>query len=208
MGEAKRKSALWQRHAGALEVARSAALATAKVFRAGSAQRGRDCTAQAAIVAALLNGHGVKCEAVAGYAAWRVGSGAGDCVVHHPAYCAADPKSKADFFPGHAWVVTESGLLVDSTTWSLRDKLRELDAADGGFSICEWCPEVLVSFTWASSLAAVANASRAGFFWYHRDDSLRHVLTQPEPDYLTAARFVMQMPAAKVFGPQNMREPA
>lgn len=146
---------------------------------------GADCVLYAGVGAALLSRLGFVAEPAAGSAAWRVGAGDADTISHAseiagPVFSPATPGKLGGMF--HAWirVHTEGGTeIVDLTTWQLKKKGRELDAADGGTTVVDFCPE----FLWISESSEkllsprdVVQSFDTGVFAYLRKPEIeRHV---------------------------------
>jgi hypothetical protein len=134
-----------------IDVARLAS-AVARLATASSEKYGRDCLLHASIGKALLEKLGVDAKVVIGFAAWRVGDGDGDVVLHVPA---EGMKYDSTQIPFHAWLEV-NGSVFDLTTYQLKDKARMLDAQDGGNTQVDWCPEYLItSYQEADNLDAV-----------------------------------------------------
>lgn len=134
---------------------------------------GADCVAYALTGAEVLRRMGHDANAVAGSAAWRVGPGSGDAITHavelHETgpgvYSPAHSDNAAVF---HAWIEVGTHY-VDFTTFSLRDKAKQLDAADGMVTVVEWCPDYLVVDRQSClPLDAVPAGLREGLYSYVR----------------------------------------
>jgi hypothetical protein len=108
---------------------------------------------------------------VGGYAAWRVGMGDGDVVVHHPSVGGYAPSGAVLAGAMHAWV--ELGpVIIDATTYTLAKKLHELDRLDGRRSLCLWAPQGLVTAHSKATLHNVRQGYQAGAYYYERDDNV------------------------------------
>lgn len=157
-----------------------ASQAVKQVVSAITDYHGADCLLYAHIGAALLCSLGLDAKCVAGSAIWRVGSGDGDVISHarelHGAKFVQDGAVKAGVF--HAWIEAP-GLIIDFSTSTLRSKASQLDAADGGITQVDWCPDFLWHNTNAPSPSGallrepknVNAAPHGGVFNYtrHRD---------------------------------------
>lgn len=134
-----------------------------KLAEAASSHVGADCYLHADLCRELLKQHGVESRLVIGFAAWRVGDGHGDVIVHAPLQGMA-PQPEA--LPFHAWLEigpAESAhrLILDFSTYQLRRKAAELDALDGGDTNVNWCPDYLAALaTDVSSLEDVTMKRR------------------------------------------------
>jgi hypothetical protein len=87
MGEAKRRALAREQLNKAsqrVDIPRLAA-AIRKLATAASGDIGADCYAHAVIAQAILAKLGVEAHLAVGYAAWRVGEGDGDVILHAPA---------------------------------------------------------------------------------------------------------------------------
>jgi len=200
MGEAKRR-----RLAGEMNVTvdravlDNAARTVARYMRAAGRpeERGADCTLHAALLQALLGRLGVQARAVAGYAAWRTGVGAGDVVGHHPDAGAAPIGPQT--FLGHAWV--EAGrYVVDATTWQWAMKLAQLDALDGRCSRVEWPMDVLIADRRELSPYRQVKNGYAFAAHYEERPEFRHVLIEADPADVDQVLFLHRNPDVEVAG--------
>lgn len=155
MGDAKRKRLAQIQAASAasrlgqqeIDIGRVAA-AVRQVIGAITDFHGADCRMYAHIGAGLLSSLGMgEVKVVAGSAAWRVGSGDSDVVSHAREingmqFSMAGTQQAALF---HSWIETPD-LVIDFSTATLRAKAAMLDAADGGKTTVDWCPD----FIWYS----------------------------------------------------------
>lgn len=176
MGEAKNRKLAAEKVAGAIEAVKPEEVfrAVRQTMDALSNLSGVDCLWFSLVGAGLLKHLGVPARAVAGHASWRVGPGDGDMVVHDPSVTPAAvyvPSGQAVMF--HAWIELDSpnGLkVIDFTTFQLQDKAAALDAADGGKTQVDFCPD----FIWqdapirSMSTQEVAQAPDAGVYSYKR----------------------------------------
>jgi len=147
--------------------------------------RGADCLMYALVGADVLRQLGVPAAPVAGSAAWRVGPGAGDTICHStdggggalgPSIGPSNRSDRAAMF--HAWIEA-ADLVIDFTTWLLRDKAATLDAADGQRTNVLWCPAfVCTPRRDTDAMSSVVNGHRAGLMCYERVERIeRMVLT-------------------------------
>ena len=176
-----------------------------RLAMAASGNLGSDCYIHAAIAQEMLTSLGVASKLVAGYAAWRVGSGDGDVIIHSP-LPHMPPQPGAIAY--HVWLEAENHL-IDFTTYQLRRKATQLDKLDGGSTTVTWCPEYLaVPKKSVSPLQAVIQL-RAGMFFYQQDTAIENVIisaAQPlDDDDVNNAWLLYQNPELCVFGPNNMR---
>ena len=118
MGESKRRAAEREQLNEAISQVDIPRLAAAirKLATAASGHIGSDCYAHAAIAQVILAKLGVEARLVAGYAAWRVGDGDGDVILHAPAPGMVEQPGGV---PYHMWLEIEDHLL-DLTTYCVR----------------------------------------------------------------------------------------
>jgi hypothetical protein len=176
-----------------------------KCATAMSSSFGRDCAMHAQLGRALLADSDFEARLIVGYAAWRVGRGGGDAVEHisHPAdYLPSGVKR----FGYHAWLNC-NGVIIDFTTYQLKRKAQELDAADGGHTTVEWCPDYLLLPPHAiKRYEEVQQAPHAGVAYYEARPELEPLLgceREPDPEALRIARIVFANPGLTVLGPYN-----
>lgn len=207
MGQAKQKARQQSFEAQALRAADPSRVAAAmrKLAVAASANLGMDCYIHAAIGQAILSRLNIEAQLVIGYAAWRLGPGDGDIVVHAPV-----PNSPAQpgGVPYHAWL--EIGNLVfDLTTYQLRSKAANLDRLDGRHTEVRWCPDyLLVAKNTCASLREVANAYTWTYHYAHNDAVAErakvyigaHAL---DPADVEVAWLLYRAPHAQAIGPNN-----
>lgn len=184
MGEARRKRLLREVELrmvkqidSAVDLARVSS-AIRKLAEAASSHVGADCYLHADLCRELLKQHGVESRLVIGFAAWRVGGGHGDVIVHAPLQGMA-PQPEA--LPFHAWLEigpaeSDHRLILDFSTYQLRRKAAELDALDGGHTNVNWCPDYLAALaTDVSSLEDVTMETKGLFFYRPHNDLQRYV---------------------------------
>lgn len=181
MGEAaRRRKQADQLNALLASVDRSAAQqAVNQVVSAITDFHGADCLLYASIGAGLLNQLGVPARAAAGSAVWRVGPGDSDLISHAPElggsmFVPAQAPGKMGMF--HAWIEV-GDLVIDFSTHALADKARMLDAADGGTTRVDWCPQALWLYkSEMLSLSQVRDHAHAGVCAYVRKDQVESVV--------------------------------
>lgn len=171
---------------------------------AASGNLGSDCYIHASIAQSLLARLGVSSNLVAGYAAWRVGNGDGD-VILHAKLPNMPPQPGAIAY--HAWLEVGNHL-IDFTTYQLRSKALQMDKLDGGTTTVTWCPDYLyVPKKSVSPLRAVIQL-RAGMFFYQQDTALENAIVSAaqhlDDGDVNTAWLLYQNPALRVFGPNNM----
>ena len=106
-----------------------------RLATAASGNLGSDCYIHAAIAQEILNRLGVSSKLVAGYAAWRVGNGDGDVILHAPM---PNMPSQPGSVAYHMWLEVGKHL-IDFTTYQLRHKAIQRDKLDGGTTTVTWC---------------------------------------------------------------------
>jgi hypothetical protein len=212
MGEARKKRELAARLAadrGALEDAvKQVSHALRKLAQAASAHLGSDCYTHAEIGRELLADLGFVFETQVGFAAWRVGHGDSDIIAHTKSAQMYTPAGvpPGQALPYHAWLAA-GDWLVDFTTYQLRHKGALLDAADGGRTQVDWCPDfLLLSRLELRPYKEVVQAPGPGLSYYEADSALKAVMaagyTRDDAD-LAHARLVMRNPDVMVMGPNT-----
>ena len=148
------------------EIAVRIATAVRTLATTASSRLGADCIWHAMACQHLLAREGLDdARLVAGYAAWRVdGHDPGAVVCHHVEGSAVAAGSGGFLF--HAWVACGSQVF-DATTYQFRQKMTELDAADGGRTTVTWCPPfLLVDRKDCKPWRSVRDGLQAGLFCY------------------------------------------
>lgn len=207
MGEAKRRrDAAKQVDAGLVSELERVASAVRRLCTAASGKFGADCILHARLAQALLARRAISSSVIAGFAAWRVGDGDGDVIVHAPVAGMPPPKSEREL-PFHAWVEV-NGLICDATTYQLPRKATELDQLDGGSTTVSWAPLQLVAPTsFVSSLRSVS-VGNAGAYYYERVAAVEkrifadfHPLDEQD---VGAAWLLYQHPDMHALGPNSL----
>lgn len=207
MGEARRKKLEATILARQVEMSvRRVSMVVRKLATAASAHLGNDCYVHAELGCVLLADLGIEASPVLGFAAWRVGEGDGDVISHAPHTQGFLPPGLQGF-AYHAWLDC-FGFVIDFTTYQLRRKARELDAADGGHTTVSWCPEyLLLSRNEIRTYKEVAAALHPGVAHYEARPELETVLGSQyalDPEDLQAARLLLANPGMIVFGPNDV----
>lgn len=207
MGEAKQRAqreAAQRARFGSIDFPRVAA-AVRKLMTAASAQPGSDALQHAGLARHLLALEGLDSDVVIGFAAWRVGPGDGDVVIHGGGH---DPsvtvvRQRENELGYHAWLET-GGHVFDVTTYQLAAKAADLDRLDGRSTTVSWCPD----FVWVPK-AEIASFVRvrqetAGLMYYERDAYLQSVVQKRavalRAEDLAAVEFVYRHPGIEVRG--------
>jgi hypothetical protein len=175
-----------------------------RLATAASGNLGSDCYIHAAIAQEILNRLGVSSKLVAGYAAWRVGDGDGDVILHAPL---PNMPSQPESVAYHMWLEV-GNQLVDFTTYQLRYKSSQMDKLDGGSTTVKWCPDYLsVPKKSVSTLRAVIQL-RAGLYFYKQDTAIENLIISAarplDDDDINTAWLLYQNLELRVFGPNNM----
>ena len=175
-----------------------------RLAKAASENIGSDCYIHAAIAQTMLARLGLSSKLVVGYAAWRVGKGDGDVILHAP-LPNMPPQPGAVAY--HVWLEV-GNQLVDFTTYQLRYKARQMDKLDGGSTTVKWCPDYLaVSKKSITPLRTVIQL-RAGMYFYHQDEALEKlILSTAKPldvDDVNTAWLLFLNQDLRVFGPNSM----
>ena len=192
------------------------ASAMRKLATAASASLGGDCYLHAALTRAILRENGIDARITVGFAAWRVGVGDSDVIVHAPAPGAIQHSPLSiDALPFHVWLTLMDGQtpwILDFTTYSLKRKALTLDALDGGTTCVDWCPDyLLVPAAGIVSLAQVTNG-RTRMCFYEENAAMTHRIfdaaTAIDPFDLDSLRLLVAHPDMDVFGPNQAARPA
>jgi hypothetical protein len=98
-------------------------------------------------------------------------------------------------------------VVIDFTTYQLRGKARQLDQADGGRTMVEWCPDfLLLPSEQVHTYRQVAMASHPGCAHYETRPELLAALEPAfvlDPDDLATAQLLLANPKMSVFGPND-----
>ena len=175
-----------------------------RLATAASGNLGSDCYIHAAIAQEILNRLGVSSKLIAGYAAWRVGNGDGDVILHAPL---PNMPSQPGSVAYHMWIEANNHL-IDFTTYQLRHKALQMDKLDGGTTTVTWCPDYLaVPKKSVSPLRSVIQL-RAGMYFYKQDKEIENLIISAahplDADDINTAWLLYQNQELCVFGPNNM----
>lgn len=170
---------------------------------AASSNLGSDCYIHAAIAQQIILRLGAETTLSVGYAAWRVGDGNGDVILHAP----LPNMPSQEGVPYHAWLETDTHV-IDFTTYQLKAKAASMDALDGGTTTVTWCPDFLfVTKKSMSSFERVVKL-RAGLYRYVRVHTLEvqiKAAASPLDEHdVNSAWMLYQNPELQVFGPNSM----
>lgn len=140
----------------------------------------------------LLADLGIRTQRVFGFAAWKVGPGAGDVLSYHPAGLGWVPQPPdKDALPYQAWLEFQN-LIIDFTTYQFERKARQLDAADGRTTCVEWCPHyLLIPQSELRSLRDLTDATFSGLAYYQAVPKLYSLVdigAQPDEAAVRKAR--------------------
>ncbi|GBG14444.1 probable malate:quinone oxidoreductase [Novimethylophilus kurashikiensis] len=203
MGEAKRKKVDMAPLEDAVGKVGSA---LRRLATAASGSFGSDCFMHAEMGRLALEELGFKAVRKSGFAAWRLGAGDGDVISHTEEALSYLPPG-TEGLPYHTWLEV-SGYIVDFTTYQLRHKAEELDAADGGHTNVDWCPDVLIiNKHHVMTYRQVAQAATPPAVYYEArsnlDDYLASKYTIDPQDYV-ALRILMFNQSMQVMGPNDI----
>lgn len=177
-----------------------------RLSQAASGYLGADCYLHAAFAARLLARQGVAAKVVVGHAAWRVGDGDADVVLHAPA--PNFPPQPGILF--HAWVLVDGVKLFDPTTYQLRQKAAALDAIDGQKTTVAWCPDYLLAdVSRVSTLFDVIQKTQGLFFYKRVQELEERVLAEAQaldPEDVAMLELVYENPEATVVGPNHFEK--
>lgn len=182
-----------------------AAKAMRKLADAASDHLGSDCFIHAALVQKMLETVGIETVLVVGHAAWRVGNGDSDVIMHVPAPGAA---MHGVGLPYHAWLEFPGHWLIyDTTVYQIRAKAAALDESDGGRTTVDWCPDyLLVNKNTVSPLKRVVQ-KRSGLYYYARHAPTERIILGQAPELdpadVTSALMLFNNPEMVVLGPNH-----
>lgn len=185
-----------------------------KLATAASGTFGADCGLHAELTKALLMNCGVCARVAIGFAAWRVGNGDSDTIVHSPSPGAIiySPKG-ADGLPFHVWLALEGAgksWILDFTTYQLPQKAAELDALDGGRTQVDWRPDYLFTPTTRTTSLQNVTQGQTGLCYYEENAMAARTVAAKDcridPDDLAALQFLYEHPDTNVFGPNDVAE--
>lgn len=183
---------------------RAVSSALRRLATAASGNLGSDCYIHAAIAQKILYRLGVESKLVVGYAAWRVGGGDSDVILHAPL---PDMPVQDGAAPYHVWLEVGNKIL-DFTTYQLKAKAAHMDMLDGGKTDVAWCPDYL--FVPKSSVSPIQKVIqlRAGLYCYARNTALEAKIifaaTPADEADVSTAWLLYQNPEMNVFGPNHM----
>jgi hypothetical protein len=176
-----------------------------RLAKAASANQGSDCYIHATIAQALLSRLGFESILVVGYAAWRVGPGNSDIIMHAPTHCMVPQEGGLAY---HVWLEVGDRIL-DLTTYSLREKAGNLDQLDGGHTTVDWCPDFLFVEKNTVSPMDDVRMLEAGMYFYSRIPVVETKVIECAPALdeadVEAAWMLYQNPDMKVFGPNDVK---
>lgn len=194
-----------------LEVVTRVSSAIRRLATAASSHLGSDCFIHAVIGQALLAKEGIASKVVVGFAAWRVGLGDGDVISHTNEEVSHLPPGVENGLPFHAWLELPDGggRILDLTTYQIKQKAAELDAADGGKTTVTWAPDFLFAKKEVvSSYRDVAQSFKTGVFYYEPRPDLQAKLEEAgwhaDEEDIRNAMILMDNPGLMVVGPNDM----
>lgn len=161
-----------------------------------------DCLLHSELARVLMADVGIEARTVVGFAAWRLGPGDGDVIMHVPRNPDALPTQQEVLF--HTWLELDF-LIADITTYQLRFKAESMDTADGGHTSVRWCPDfIVVRRGTVRSLEAVRDGHLVGQAYYcAASGAFQHKIKngfELDPEDVEIARHLMINPVAGVVG--------
>lgn len=175
-----------------------------RLATAASGNFGSDCYIHSALAQVMLARLGIDSNLVVGYAAWRVGNGDSDIVIHAPLPNMLPQPSGVAY---HAWLELDNHLL-DFTTYQLRSKAAHIDELDGGKTNVRWCPDFLFATKKSISPLGHVIQKRAGLYYYEREPDLEEKIisgaTPLDTDDISHVWLLYQNQNIQVFGPINL----
>ncbi|MYM92494.1 hypothetical protein [Duganella vulcania] len=181
------------------------ATALRRMFLASGSKIGVDSLRHAVLAQALLKSAGFAAEVKVGYAAWRVGPGDGDVIVHAPGNDMAQQGKNAH--PFHAWV--EVGpVIFDATAYQFVVKATALDMIDGGKTDLQWAPLQLAEHRdQVQTLHTVLQAD-VGMFYYEHVPGLQAVIMAGvppvDPEELDLLTIIFNHPSAQALSSNHV----
>ncbi|MFL9610967.1 hypothetical protein ACKF11_12850 [Methylobacillus sp. Pita2] len=187
------------------DLVRAVSQALIKLARAASAQYGVDCAMHAGLGQQLLKREGIDAQIVNGEAAWRVGEGDGDMVVHAKMPGMVYQGENALAF--HSWL--EYGeYIIDFTVYQLVEKAEALDQLDGGKTTVDWCPDYLFAKRETATSLHAATQGGTGLYHYRKDPVIHNKVMANwkgvDQEDLNNLIRIMDNPDMMVLGPMNM----
>lgn len=188
------------------------AAAMRKVATAASSNIGSDCYIHAAIVQAILADYEVESKLIVGYTAWRTGPGIQDVITHAAIqgadqYAAGGLVNSDKALAYHVWLEIGDHIF-DVTTYQLKQKMQELNAADGGNGVVIWCPDYLyVEKRKISTLRDVIQKDTGMFYYQHIPAVEDLVLSKSnllDEDDVKTVRMLFLHPEIDVIGPNQI----
>lgn len=181
------------------------ASALRRLFQACGTKAGVDCLHHAALGQALLRSLGYESTVRIGFAAWRVGPGDGDVILHAPVTGMAPLAPHS--VPFHAWIEFRE-VVFDPTAYQLPLKARMLDLIDGGTTDIAWAPEYLaISRDQVQTLHTVRQAD-TGMVYYDVVPSMETVIKSTmapiDDEELELLTVIFRNPDTHVIGPNNV----
>lgn len=205
MGQAKRRKQVMEGLTGLQDAVEKISPALIKIFSAASGAFGGDCFDHAEFGRELLADFGFHGRTVCGHSAWRLGDGDGDVLSHTTKEVGYLPDG-AEGFAFHAWIEV-ADYIIDFTTYQIPEKIRQLDAADGGKTQVDWAPDfLLLERKQLRKYEDVANL-HAGIAYYEEVPGYYERLNSTheiDVDYLENARFLIKNPSVQVVGPRQV----
>lgn len=124
----------------------------------------------------ILKIYDIDHKLVTGYAAFRAGSERFAAAIYHPEF-AFNPMGIY-----HVWIELGDGSILDFTTAKLEKALKEMDAADGMKTTCEWSPDyvLLEKGSWKKSVVDVEIGKVPGMVYYEKKATIRDVVSRFE----------------------------
>lgn len=174
-----------------------------------SPRLGSDCILHARFAQFLLAQNGIRSQLRVGEAAWRVGPGDSDMIVHSYRVGGSSPAGESAQ-PIHAWLEV-AGKIFDCTTHSIRVKARLLDQSDGGKTTVEWAPPYLfIDHGETMTLEAVTASMHSGVAFYQAVPEFQAQVQKMidrnplDEEDLLVLRMVYSNPHAVLVGPNDV----
>lgn len=206
MGEAKRRAAARQKQneqLGKVDFPRLAA-AIRKLASAASGNLGSDCYIHSIIAKEILGRLGVEVSLKVGEAAFRVGEGDSDVILHKAAPGMVPQPGGVAY---HVWLQV-GDYIFDPTLYQLPAKAKDLDLLDGGHTTVTWHPDYLLAHVETISPLKDVIQLHAGGYFYREEPALTSLILSKAPaldmDDVEVAWVLYQNENINVFGPNDV----
>lgn len=188
--------------------------ALSKLAAAASEKFGGDCYLHAAMAQSIMSEAGIPSKLSIGFAAWRVGGGDGDVLLHAnlPGAVQYAPEGSLAA-PFHVWLTVkdrnarDARWVLDFTTYQFGRKAADLDRLDGGVTNVEWQPPFLFLPKSETVSLRQVTQGQAGLCYYAEDEATAEKISDGarpiDPEDLATLKFIYDNPGIGVIGPNH-----